>query len=49
MWTYDLTNHLMIKLETIVALATMTNIVETNLFKLPPTNEKMFNDFIYDK
>ena len=28
MWTYDLTDHLMVELETIIALATMTYIVE---------------------
>lgn len=46
MWTYDMTNHLMIKLETIMALATMTYIVKTKLYELHPTDEQMFNGFI---
>ena len=49
MWTYDLTNHLMVELETIIALATMTYIVETNLYELHPMDEQVFNDFINDK
>ena len=49
MSTYDLTNHLMIKLETIIALATMTYIVETNLNELHSMDELVFNDFINDK
>ena len=31
MWTYDLTNYTMVELETMIALATMICIVETNL------------------
>ena len=49
MWTYDLTDHLMVELETIIALATMTYIVETNLYELHPMDERVFNDFINDK
>ena len=33
MWTYNLTNHLMIEFETIIALAIMNYIVETNLYE----------------
>ena len=29
MWTYDLTNHLLVELETIITLATLTYIVVT--------------------
>ena len=39
MWTYDLTNHLMVELETNTALLTMTYIVETNLYELHPMDE----------
>ena len=30
MWNYDLTYHLMVELETVIALATMTYIVKKN-------------------
>ena len=48
-WVYDLRDHLIVELETIIALATMTYIVETNLYELHPMNERVFNDFINDK
>ena len=38
MWTYDLTDHLMLGLKTIIALAIMTHIVEKNLYELHPMN-----------
>lgn len=44
-WTYDLTDHLMVDLETIIALATMTYIGESNVYELHPGDEKVFNDF----
>ena len=31
LWTYDLTNHIMVDLETLIALATITFVVETKL------------------
>ena len=34
MWTYNLTIHLTVGLETIIALAILTFIVETNLYEL---------------
>ena len=49
MWTYDLTDHLMLGLKTIIALAIMTHIVEKNLYELHPMNAWMFKDFINDK
>ena len=49
MWTYDLMNHLMLGLETIIALSTLVYIVELNLYELHPMNERVFNDFINDK
>ena len=39
MWTYDLIDRLMVELETIIALAVMTYIVETNLYELHSMNE----------
>ena len=39
----------MIELETIIALATVAYIVETNLYELHPMNEWVFNNFINDK
>ena len=39
----------MIRLDTIIAPATMTYIVETNLHELHPMSEQAFNDFINDK
>ena len=49
MCTYDLTNHLMVMLETIIALATITYIVETNSYELHLMDESVFNDLINDK
>ena len=49
MWTYDLTNDLMVELETIIALATRICIVKTNLHELNPMSEQVFNGFINDK
>ena len=36
---YGLTNHLIIELDTIIAMAIMTYIVETNLYELHPMNQ----------
>jgi hypothetical protein len=33
-WTYDLMNHLMIDLETIIALSSMTYIIDLNAYEL---------------
>lgn len=49
MWAYDLTEHLMVGLETIIPLATITYIVEMNLYVLHPMDGWMFNDFINAK
>ena len=49
MWTYDLTDHLMVGLETIFTWATMIYIVKTNLYELHPMDEQVFNDFVNDK
>lgn len=38
MWPFDLT-QLMVELATIIALAPMTNIVETYLYELHPKDE----------
>ena len=44
-WTYDLTDHLMLDLETIIVLATMKYIGESNVYELHPGDEKVLNDF----
>ena len=49
LWTYDLTDHITVDLETIIALATITFVIEKNLYELRPTDEKVFNGFINDK
>ena len=49
MQTYKLTDHLMVRLDTIIAPATMIYITETNLHELNPMSEQAFNDFINDK
>ena len=41
MWTYNLANHLMVDLETIITLAPMTYTVETNLYELHPMDERV--------
>ena len=45
-WTNNFTGHLMIDLETIIALAIMTYIIDLDAYKLHPRDEKVFNDFI---
>jgi hypothetical protein len=49
MRTYDSTTHLMVELETIIALAIMTYVVKTNMYEAHPMNERMFNYFSNDK
>ena len=44
MWTYDLTDDLIVEFETIIALATMTYIVKTYLYELHPMAEWVLND-----
>ena len=39
-WTYDLTDHLMIDLETKTALTSMTYIVDLVAYRLHPEDEK---------
>ena len=45
-WTYNLTDHLMLRLETIIALAFMTYIVDLDGYESHPRDEKVFNNFI---
>ena len=40
MWTYNLTDHLMIDLEKIITLAFMTYIVDLDAYELHPGDEK---------
>lgn len=49
MWTCDLMDHLMVELDTIVALVSLTYSAKTNLFKLHPMDEQVLNDFFDDK
>ena len=43
-WTHNLSNHLIIELEIIIASGSMTHIVETNLYELHPMDYQGFND-----
>jgi hypothetical protein len=43
-WNYDLTDHIMVELDTIIALANLTYDVETDTYELHPSDEKVFND-----
>ena len=45
-WTYDLTDHLMVDLETIIVLASTTYIIDLDDNKLDAEGEKTFNNFI---
>jgi hypothetical protein len=45
-WACDLINHLMIDLETIIALTTMAYIVTLDTYEFHPKDEKTFNNFI---
>ena len=47
-WIYDLTDHLMVDLETTIALASMTYIIDSDVNELHPGDEKVFNDIIND-
>jgi hypothetical protein len=46
-WTYKLTCHLMVYVETIIALTSMTYIVDLNAYELHPRDEKVFSNFIH--
>jgi hypothetical protein len=40
MWTYDMTIHLTVELDAVIALATMIYIIKKNLYKLHIMNER---------
>ena len=42
--THNMSDHLKVELETIIALGIMTYIVETNLYELHPMDDQGFND-----
>ena len=44
--TYNLTDHLMVDLETIIGLGVMTYFANLDAYELHPGNENFFNDFI---
>ena len=45
-WSYDLTYHIMVELDTVISLANLTYDVETYSYELHPSDKKVFNDFI---
>ena len=45
-WTYNLTDHLMLDLETMIAIAYMTYIIDLEFDELHLGDEKIFNGFI---
>ena len=45
-WTYNLTSHLMLDLETIIALASMTYIIDLDGYELHPRDENFFDNYI---
>ena len=45
-WTYNLTDHLMVDLETMIVLASLIYIANLDAYELHPGNEKIFNDFV---
>ena len=45
-WTYDLTCHLVVYLETIIVIAFVTYIVDLDAYKLHQGDEKVFSNFI---
>ena len=45
-WTYDLTDHLMVEQETMIALASMTCVVDLDAYGLHLGDKQVFNNFI---
>jgi hypothetical protein len=45
-WSYDLTYHIIVELDMVISLANLTYDVETDMYELHPSDEKVFNDFI---
>jgi hypothetical protein len=43
---FDLTYHIMVEMDTVIALANLTYNAEIYTYKLHPNDEKVFNDFI---
>lgn len=46
MWTYNRTNHLMVDLETLIVLDSMTYITYLCAYELYPGDGNVFNDFL---
>lgn len=46
MWTYDLTNHIMVDLEMVIVLTMITFMIGTNLYKILPLDKRVFHGFI---
>ena len=45
-WTYELTNHLVVDLKTIIALAPMTYVIDLDGYELQLGDKTFFNNFI---
>ena len=46
MWTCNITNHVMVDLDIVIALVIMTFMVVINFYKSHSMKEIVFNDFI---
>ena len=45
-WTFNITDHLMVDLKIVIALASITCSVDSVAYELHPRNENVFNDLI---
>jgi hypothetical protein len=45
-WSYDLTDHIMVELDTVIALSNLPYDAETDTYELYPSDENVFNGFI---
>ena len=45
-WTYDLMDHLMLDLETIIALVSITYIIDLDVYEPHLGDEEVFNVFV---
>jgi hypothetical protein len=45
-WTYNLSDHLMVDLEAIIALAYVIYTAHLDAYELRPNDKKVFNDFM---
>ena len=45
-WSYDLTDYIIVELDTVIALANLMYDAETDTYELHPSDEIVFNNFI---